>query len=254
MQPSNERVEKFKKIWDIAQDGALTADQAKKFVDLLIGVIKTAKENFASLSDSNSKAVNKAISRMEGMVEDMKAELNTTSKTLSREVKEAKKVANDELNDVIDQFNKEIERVENSIPEETDLTSIEERIEEVKRMIPDGSVLLSKMDELKKSIEEDMKKFKDEQIASQRAANGVSNLRIQQAFKYILKTEQPSGAINGTNTEYTVTQDIFAVLSFSLNGETIAQLPNYTVMGKKITFSTALPAVYSGKDFEIKYI
>lgn len=83
---------------------------------------------------------------------------------------------------------------------------------------------------------------------------GVTNMRIAQAFKYILKTEAPTGAINGSNTAYTVSQPIFAVLSFSLNGETIAQLPNYTISNKTITFSSALPAAYSGKDFEIKYI
>lgn len=83
---------------------------------------------------------------------------------------------------------------------------------------------------------------------------GVTNARIQQAFKYILKTEAPSGDINGVNTDYTVTQPIFAVLSFSINGESIAQLPNYTLSGKTISFSEALPAVYSGSDFEVKYL
>lgn len=86
------------------------------------------------------------------------------------------------------------------------------------------------------------------------SGGGVTNLRIIQAFKYILKTEQPTGDIDGVNTEYTVTQPIFAILAFSLNGEVIAQLPNYTIAGKTITFSTALPAAYSGKDFEVKYI
>jgi exonuclease VII small subunit/ribosome-associated translation inhibitor RaiA len=85
-------------------------------------------------------------------------------------------------------------------------------------------------------------------------SGGVTNLRIQQAFKYILKTEQPVGDIDGVNTTYTVTQPIFAILAFSLNGETIAQLPNYTISGRTITFSSALPAAYSGKDFEIKFV
>lgn len=86
------------------------------------------------------------------------------------------------------------------------------------------------------------------------SGGGVTNMRIQQAFKYILKTEQPTGTIDGVNTIFTVTQPIFAVLSMSLNGETIAQLPNYTIAGKAIIFTSPLPADYSGKDFEIKYI
>lgn len=83
---------------------------------------------------------------------------------------------------------------------------------------------------------------------------GVTNARIQQAFKYILKTESPVGDIDGVNTTYTVSQPIFAILSLSLNGETIAQLPNYVISGNTFVFSTALPVDYSGSDFECKYI
>lgn len=107
------------------------------------------------------------------------------------------------------------------------------------------------IEELEKKLE-DLKRQVTE--AKPLLGIGVSDMRIRQAFKLILHTEQPTGAINGSNTVYTVTKPIFAVLSFSLNGETIAQLPNYTISGKTITFSTALPADYSGKDFEIKYI
>lgn len=83
---------------------------------------------------------------------------------------------------------------------------------------------------------------------------GVTNLRIQQAFKQILKTESPTGAIDGVNLTYTLSQPIFAIFSMSINGEVIAQLPNYTISGRTFTFSTALPADYSGRDWEVKYI
>lgn len=103
-----------------------------------------------------------------------------------------------------------------------------------------------------KGLQEEIATLRKE--LSARAGASISNLRIQQAFKYILKTEAPTGAINSSNKSYTVSQAIFAVLSFSLNGETIAQLPNYTINGRTITFATALPSAYSGKDFEVKYI
>lgn len=254
MQSQNERMDKVRKILEITQDGALTSEQAKQFVNLLVGVIKTAKETFSSTTSSNSKAINNAISRMEEAVSDMSKALSSTTKDLSKQIKDAKKEANNELNDVIVQFNKEIEQLEEKIPEQVDLSPLLTQIEEVKSMIPDMPAMQSKMDDLYKKLLEEFNKFKDEQISAQRAAGGVSNIRIQQAFKYILKTEAPVGLINGSNTQYTVTQDIFAILSMSLNGETIAQLPNYTIAGKKITFSTALPAAYSGKDFEVKYI
>lgn len=110
--------------------------------------------------------------------------------------------------------------------------------------------LRQEIDELK----EENAKLKERLNRAASSGGGVTNMRIIQAFKYILKTEQPSGLIDGSNTTYTVTQPIFAVLAMSLNGETIAQLPNYTINGKTITFSSPLPAAYSGKDFEIKFI
>ena len=51
-----------------------------------------------------------------------------------------------------------------------------------------------------------------------------------------------------------VKNTIWWIAGFTLNGEQIAELPNFTYTGRTITFSSALPAVYSGKDFEIKYI
>jgi len=101
------------------------------------------------------------------------------------------------------------------------------------------------LDELEKEIKE---------IKSRPRGGGVSALGVRQAFKYIFHTEAPVGAINGVNTTYTVSNDIWAIMSFTLNGESVAELPNYTFSRKTITFSSALPAVYSGKDFEVKYI
>jgi len=101
-------------------------------------------------------------------------------------------------------------------------------------------------------LDEKFDKIKSE--IGRSSSGGITDLRIQQAFKYILKTQQPTGLINGSNTTYTVSQPIFAILSMTINGETIAQLPNYTIKGNQIIFSTALPAAYSGKDWEVKYI
>jgi hypothetical protein len=105
---------------------------------------------------------------------------------------------------------------------------------------------MSEIEALKKEIEE----LKSRPVRG----GGTSALGVQQAFKWILKTESPVGLINGVNTEYTVSQTIFAVLAFSLNGEVICQLPNYTISKNKITFATALPSAYAGKDFECKYV
>lgn len=83
---------------------------------------------------------------------------------------------------------------------------------------------------------------------------GTSALGVAQAFKYIAHTEQPTGNIDGINLTYTLKNTIWWIAGFTLNGEQVAQLPNFTVSGRTITFSTAIPLAYSGKDFECKYI
>jgi len=110
-------------------------------------------------------------------------------------------------------------------------------------------------EELKEEIErlrKEVEELKKRPIA--RGGGGTSAIGVAQTFKYIAHTETPVGAINGSNTVYEVKNTIFWIAGFTLNGEQIAELPNFTYAGRRITFSSALPSVYSGKDFEIKYI
>lgn len=147
--------------------------------------------------------------------------------------------------------------LESRLVEKMDNESMQEHLAEMSAVLEAKLPTPFDATEIETDIEELEKKYQEleKKLASVGSTTGgVSNLRIQQAFKYILKRETPVGDIDGMNTTYTVTQPIFAVLAFSINGETIAQLSNYTIAGKTITFSTALPAVYSGKDFEIKYV
>ena len=120
-------------------------------------------------------------------------------------------------------------------------------LNELTKKIPklDETKFQRKIEELEKELEEVKKKAR---------GGGTSAIGIANAAKYFVKTEAPTGDIDGANTAYTVSKPIFAVLAFSLNGEFIARLPNYTISNKTVTFTTALPAAYSGKDFEITYI
>ena len=95
----------------------------------------------------------------------------------------------------------------------------------------------------------------DKKIESKSSGGGgTSAWGVRHALKSITHTEAPSGLINGSNTEYTVLNEIFFIFGFTLNGEQIAELPNFTYAGKKITFSSAIPASFNGKDFECKYL
>lgn len=193
------------------------------------------------------------------------AHCDQIERDLKRLIEKLKTEGSDEAMGMMGECKQEIEEIRQQFATLGDLTALENKVASVSDKVsfvteatkPDETIktinrATTKINrERVEGLDEELKRL--EKIGESRGG-GVSNLRIQQAFKYILKTEQPSGLINGVNTTYTVSQDIFAVLGFSLNGETIAQLPNYTIRGRQVVFSTALPAAYSGKDFEIKYI
>ena len=103
-----------------------------------------------------------------------------------------------------------------------------------------------------KALEAEIETLKS--MIRRKGVGGTSAMGVAQAMKRILKTEEPVGLINGSNKVYSLNHTIFAIFSMSLNGEVVAQLPNYTISGKTFTFTTALPSAYSGKDWEVKYI
>lgn len=117
------------------------------------------------------------------------------------------------------------------------------------------------------SIEDEKEKLKIDAIGNLRkeldelkarpvgkGGGGTSAIGVAHAFKYIAHTEQPVGAIDGANLTYTVKNTIWWIAGFTINGEQVAELPNFTYSGHTITFASALPAAYSGKDWECKYI
>lgn len=65
--------------------------------------------------------------------------------------------------------------------------------------------------------------------------------------------ETPSGAIDGSNTVYTVSNTINTVIGIWINGEFIDP-GSYIVSGAGFTMNTALPTALSGLPFTITYV
>lgn len=247
-------LQKLQRLFNLMDDDALTKEQ-----------FKSAFTRIGQVIQQNEDARNKAIARLGEMVQQLKAELkdqtaknaDATLKKLEADLSAIKaELAQDratiaaKLAEVKDGDDADEEYVieqatQNILPVVTEhATEMEVEMNKLGEQI-------AAIDEFVRDVE---KKIEDLKKRPTGTGTGVTNMRIQQAFKTILKTEQPVGDIDGANTSYTVSQPIFAVFAFSLNGEVIAQLPNYTINGNTITFSEALPAAYSGKDFEVKYI
>jgi DNA repair exonuclease SbcCD ATPase subunit len=241
----SDKIEKLKKLLEVANDGISREEFLESF--------KKAFNQVLQLEVKTLNRVNKAI-------DDLKIENNTSLQATQGDLRAFKHEAIQSINSAL----KEQENALNFLRDKVrslkngkdgkDGIGIDGKdgkdadeitiINKVLKQIPDYE---EEIEELKKQIEE---------LKSRPAirGGGTSAMGVAQAFKWILKTEEPTGLIDGSNTEYTVNHTIFAVLAFSLNGEVIPQIPNYTISKNKITFSTPLPSSYSGRDFEIKYI
>lgn len=243
----SDKLEKFKKIFEVMNEEFVSQVDIAKVLKVLTDLMrdfrasideKVAKnkadisEIALSKAELTKKELTAKVSKLEA---DLRSDIRTTTRMFEQNVNDLRDELPEEYED--SEFKQELSRIEKLIPKNYDDTKLKEEIEELE----------DKVEKLEKEIEE----LKKRPIGT---GGGVTNMRIQQAFKYILKTEEPVGLINGVNLTYTLSQPIFAILSMSLNGETIAQLPNYTINGNTFTFSTALPSAYSGKDFEAKYI
>lgn len=219
-------------------------DKEAKILDNINSFKSSIKQEVASYKNEMSVGHKEMLSDMEKMHSMHKSEIEGEIRALKNRLAEV----NNELSEIPDllDYSDIFEDISEKLTK-LELLTLGENVRNSLEVLPEGDKLsIEAIEGLRKELQD------IRQIRS--TGSGVTDMRIRQAFKYILNTEQPTGAINGSNTVYTVKNPIFAVLAFSLNGETIAQLPNYTVSGRTITFSTALPSAYSGKDFEIKYI
>lgn len=236
--------QRFNKLFDLMSREFVAPAELKRVGDLIVKAFqdfkKEVSENVASLK-AKIEAYEKNHTKLVSDIE-------------KRVLQKADQTATTSLNTVRQRLEASVKAVEEMIPElpdyDTQLFAFSTRLDEVASSMPaqaDLTPIQEQIDVLEKDIEELKKR-------PMGTGGGVSDMRIRQAFKYILHTEAPVGDIDGVNTSYTVANVPFAVIGLVLNGEHIAELPNYTVAGRTITFASPIPAAYSGKDFEIKYI
>lgn len=264
-----DKLEKLKQLLEVTNEGLTKTEFLNSFKLILAKLTELEKQLVLRLDDktnSTIKELGKLQEEFNLVIEQAKRDGDSTFAGFRRRVMEGlnslftKNEINKRLKEVLDSTEEKIREIDDKLSQVRDGDKGEPG--EKGKDADETKIVAEVLNKIKlPEVEiEDVKGLKEELERLEAIkrlggrGGGTSAMGVAQAFKWILKTEAPSGIINGVNTEYTVTQPIFAVLSFSLNGEVIAQLPNYTISGKKITFSTALPAAYSGKDFEIKYV
>lgn len=247
------KLDKAKKILELADSGVDRDQVIKSFKAALSVIVKLE----VKLIKSIESRIGTEVARLQKMGQELKDLVQSTT-TANKELLakfEASILSKVEklLGERLGALNSKIQEADDKLKQVKDgragIDADEGRVVgEVLKRIKDNKMEMGNVKGLEKELE-DLRN-----IRTRVRGGGTSAMGIANAFKYLLHTEAPSGDIDGANKEYTVQHTIFAVLAFSLNGEVIPQLPNYTISGKKITFSTALPADYAGTDFEIKYI
>lgn len=268
--PDSRNLEKLKKILEIANEDTISKKEVMEFFKALTKVIQDERESVTQLKTELTKSLTETevslVGKTQDATEKLEKILQKKEQSLAKLIKGNENLFRSETRTITRLLEDEIRRVESLIPE---LSFLEDNIEEVKTLIREIPEQLNAEDvrneletlegderlkiEAIRNLREELEEL-EKRITTRTGGGGVTDIRIRQAFKNILLTEEPVGLINGSNKTYTVSQAIFAVMAFSINGEVITQLPNYTIANKTITFSTALPAVYSGKDFECKYL
>lgn len=250
---STKQTERLNTLLEEFDKGAVQPHELMAVVKAIMGILRETKDSLSAISAHDKKeafaGIKTAISDLRATETKLKAEIaqSLTSSSKSLETTKA------EVRTLINEVYSQIGYVE-SLIEHYDDSAVKKMIEDVREQIPpsfDATEIQEEIKEHERRIDELEEKLK---VMPRGGGGGVTDLRIRQAFKNILLTEAPVGAIDGVNATYTLTQPIFAILSMSINGETIAELPNYTISNRSFTFAVALPSAYSGKDFEVKYI
>lgn len=241
--------EKLKKLLELVNEGLTREEFLKSFKQVINQVLKIEtqalkKINTAikGLEDGNNTSNKAILDDFKGLKAEVDIMYKDTLKDLKDGLnfleKKAKKIKSGK--DGTDGINGSDGK---DADEEKIIKEVLDKIE-----IPEKEIGIEEVGGLRNELEE-LRKIKT------KGGGGNSAIAIANAAKYFIKTEKPGGTIDGTNKAFTVSKPrIFAILSMSLNGEHIAQLPNYTITGNTITFSEAIPSSYSGKDWEIVYI
>jgi hypothetical protein len=247
------RSESFLKFLD---DTPSKEDVAKLFKKL-IDYVKEAK---ATLDEAATTHAAELDSKVSELTDSLTTRLTTSETTLSSRQDTDRNTMYSESRTLMRLLDQKIADLESRIPESYDDADVRSEVAAVRASIPvlppafDASDLIAGQSTLQETLESLIKRIEELERRPVGRGGGTSAAGVAQAFKYIARTEQPVGAVDGVNLTYTVSAPIFHVLNFSINSAVITQLPNYTIKDRTITFATALPADYAGTDFEIKYI
>jgi len=239
-------IEDFKKEVRDAEREVTHEEFIDAFKQVVAFVKQIKQENMqevASMKEISAKEAKKLEEKANKTEQSLKSEIN---KAFSQAFSEQQGALNF-IRDKVSTYEKNRAKDEDRIIQE--LLGL---IPELPTMPPDLSAEVNDIKEILERLEKKIEEV-DKKPVRTGGGGGTSAIGVASAMKNIVKNETPSGLINGSNTTYTVTKPINAILSFGINGQVIHP-SEYSYSGKTITFTTAIPAGLSGTTFEIVYV
>lgn len=231
-----------------------------EFVAALPQIVKMFTEIKSSLGEEKqmfkehcAMVVADMKTKAEATVKELKSALNVEREKLDAKTQASLSIIDTRLAEIEDSMETQMREIETRLTPEPEVEEPEEEVtpEEIvgKLQSLTGDSRLDK--NAIKGLEEELQRIAA--MRSRGTSGGVTTIGVAAAIGNGLRTETPTGDIDGVNVTYTVKNPINAVFSFGINGMVIHS-SEYTVTGRTITFATALPSALSGTSFEIKYI
>lgn len=228
---------------------ALSEDDFLKAFEKVVKVIERDRANVAKQMDDLARLIEKATDKMSAdhmaEMKKMKAELDKKFNELFREQQNTLNFVRDKARELKNGKDADedaiVSRVLEQLPEEKELTA-EEVIAKVKMIGLEPKDIIGLADFIQKFIP--TKSF---------GGGGTTDVGVKFSLSRVVKTETPTGDIDGANTDYTVAGKITSIINFTINGQFIHP-SEYTISGNTISFATALDASLSGTSFTVTYV
>ena len=268
-------------------EDVLTKEEfVKAFENVIKQVLEVEKKLTARIdgkTDSAVRALNTLEKEFARVIQQAKADSDSSLAGFKRRTFEAinsifqKNRVNQKLNSILERHLSKIKEIDNKlkevdvkmsqvrdgkdVDEEVIVDKVLKKLPEPKEDTPEK--IRDKLESLRgeerldqsaiRGLEEQINELKEQINKLPRMGGGVTDMGVTFSLGRVVKTETPSGAIDGSNKTYTVNHDIHAILSFGINGMVIHD-DEYTVSKRTITFNEPLPATLSGKSFTIVYV
>lgn len=242
--------EKLKRLFSLMEEDSLTKeDFVKAFADV-VKLVKKVESQLLTRATELTEMIKKAESKLG---DDNKSDLASVRKEVNKALEKALAEQANSLNFIRDKVRKITDGKDGSDGlDGKDGEDGKDGSPDTPDQIANKLESLPERKKLKISAIKGLEERLDKKVFG-RGGGGITDIGVKAALGRMLTPETPSGAINGTNKAYTVSNTISNVIAFAINGQTIHP-SEYTTSGKTITFTTALDASLSGTSFTIVYV